>query len=472
MRPRLRILSCCLTVALILSTATVAAYDQQVTSTLWAEGYTVYTPGGEQIRRRRFIEDLHLGAWNLLPGSGDPYYRGPRLSIEIGLRLDTDFGVGKYESSPSSDLYYIPGLTPIQVDAMIAHLDARGLWNDTLDVRAGRQIRVDTLSFFAFDGVEARLHLPIGINLDTYLGYEVRGGQILGYDALELDGTDSGGRHGMESDRYPDRKEPKSRLAMGTELAVSPWRWLDTAVSFRAVGLGQPVADTRLGGRVFAGGEPVRGDVRLVWSPLVDIISEIDSEIAVTPWHPLVISIDYHLYRPLFESDSIFNVFDLSPQNDLGGRVEVRINDSLASAVWGFARLADGSAGLDGEADKALVAGVGGGFGGNYRTPTKEISARVSLLREWGESRIGGEIGGRKAVFSDRRLWLGVRCSMWHIDDAFSEYLSGNLGGYVFSARFRIADGAHLLGEFEHYLGTDRGQRFYALALLQLDLWR
>ena len=127
---------------------------------------------------------------------------------------------------------------------------------------------------------------------------------------------------------------------------------------------------------------------------------------------------------------------------------------------------------MDGESEDSAVAGAGGGLGGNYRTANRELSLRVSLLREWGESRYGGEIGGGQAVLPGRRLWLRIRCSVWHIDDAFSEYLSGNLGGYVLSARFRIADGAHVLGEFEHYLGSDRGQRFYALALLQLDLWR
>ncbi len=454
-------------------TATVEAYDQQVTSTLWAEGYSVQTPGGAVLRRRRFVEDLRLGAWNLIQGSDHPYYRGPRLSIEIALRLDTDFGVARNESRSSAESAYIPGLTAVQFDTMVAYLDARGLWNDTLGVRAGRQIRIDTLGFFAFDGAEIRLQLPIGVRLDTYLGYEVRGGQMMGYDQLELDGTDNGGRHDMESNLFPDRKDPVSRLVIGTELLIAPWDWFDAGLSFRAVGLSQPLADERLGGRLALGREPVRADARVVWSPLLDLLTEVDGEIAVTPVELLVVYLEYHYYKPMFEGDSIFNVFDLMDQNDLGGRVEVRLTKKISGAAWGFARLQDSSAGLSGNEEDALVVGAGGGIGGNYRTPSQEIHARFNMVHEWGESRYGGEIGGRQALLRSQRLWLGVRCSIWHIDDAFSKRLTGDLGGYVLSARFRIADGAHLLGEFENYVSNNGRDPFFSiLALFQLDLWR
>jgi hypothetical protein len=471
-RPRLTRAYLICAAALLFWAADAPSYDQQVASNLWAEGYSVYSPDGAVIRRRRFVEDLYLGAWNLLPGSGDPYYRGPRFSLEVSLRLDTDFGVGRYESRPSSESSFAPGVTPVQMDAVIAYMDARGLWRGALDLRAGRQIRLDTLGFFAFDGFETRLHVPIGAELDTYFGYEVRGGQVLGYDSFELDGTDSGGRHGMEEDRYPDRTEPKPRLAIGAELSVNPWSWLDAAVGFRAVGLSQPLADERVGGRMTLGAKPVWADAGIVWSPLVRRMNEVNARLTAAPWDRVALALDYNLYRPVFEGDSIFNVFDLSDQNDVCGRVDVRFDERISSAAWGCARLADESAGLSGDASDEMVAGAVGGVGGNYRTPLNELSARFSMVQEWGENRVGGEIGMGRGFFRGQRLWLRLRFSVWHIDDMFSEYFSGNLGGYVVSARFRIADGAYLLGEFEHYAGNERDQRFFVLALLQLDLWR
>ncbi|MDJ0764215.1 MAG: hypothetical protein QNJ97_14630 [Myxococcota bacterium] len=471
-RPGFKLIALSVALATALFSSALAAYDQQVSSNLWAEGYTVYTPGGGTISRRRFVEDLHLAAWHLVPGSADPYYRGPRLSIDLAMRLNTDFGIGKKESRPSQILHYVPGLTPVDVEMLVANLNIQGLWRDTLDLRLGRQIRIDTLGFTAFDGVEARFRLPLGIDVDTYVGYEVRGGHTLGFDALELDGTDTGGRHEMEADRYPDRTDPKPRLVIGAEVSFHPWSWLDAAIDYRAFDLLDTVSDERIGGRLGVGTDSIRIDARAVGSTLLMALSEVDAEFAFTPFSAVGFFIDYHLYRPVFEADSIFNVFDLAAQNDLGSRVELRLTEQLSTAVWAFVRLSDNSAGIDGNASDALLSGAGGGIGGRYKTGTRELSARVSILQEWGERRIGGEIGMGRGFFRSQRLWLRFRGSVWHIDDAFSELLAGNLAGYVFSARLRISEGAHLLGEFEHYVGSERDQRFVALMLLQLDLWR
>jgi hypothetical protein len=460
------------------------SYDQQVSSTLWAEGYSIPARDGSLVSRRRIVEDLHLAAWNLLADETDPYYRGPRLSIELGLRLDTDFAVTSEERDPDNQDAYVPGVNPLQLDVMFAYVDARGFWSGALDVRAGRQIRLDTLGYFAFDGAELVVYLPIGLSLSTFFGYEVRGGDLLGYDQLELDGVDSGGRDDeLDADRYGDRVNPRARSAVGTEISLTPLSWIDAGVSFRTVGLSQPVADQRLGGRLALGARPVRAFGRVVWSPLLDrqddlsaafveqtLVSEADAELEVTPHDAISVIAEYHLYRPTFEADSIFNVFNLLPQNDLGGRVVGRLGP-VGASVWGFARLADQSAGLSGDEADSTVSGAGGGIGGNYRTDTDRISARLSGLTEWGETRIGAELGGGHG-FLNGRLWLGLRGSYWRIDDDFSTKLSGDVVGYVASARFRIADGAEVLGEFENYYGGGREPRFVGLGILQLELWR
>ncbi len=422
--------------------------------------------------RRRFVEDLNLAAWNLMPGSEDPYYKGPRLYIDVALRLDTDLGVTRDESTASDAHGYVAGLSPVNLEAMVANVNIVGLWNNALDIRFGRQIRIDTLGFFAFDGLETRLHLPMGIGMDVFAGYEVRGGHALGFDTLELDGTDSGGRHDMEPGLYPDRTEPVARLAVGTELSISPWRWLDAGVNFRAVGLTGPIADERLGGRVSIGAEPVHGEARAVWCPVVGDMCEVDAEVAARIFKPVTVYLEYHLFRPVFEADSIFNVFDFARQNDVGGRVQVRLGKNFSSAAWGFARLSDGSAGLGGEQDDSLVSGAGGGLGANYRTSVFELSARGSAVKEWGEQQVGAEVGIGRGFFRGERLWLRARGSVWHIDDQFSERLSGNVAGYVLSTRFRLSHRAHVLGEFEQYAGGGRDARYRLLALLQLDLWR
>ncbi len=471
-------------IALFLIPSGVFGHDMQVSSELWAQGYSVPASDGSLISRRRLVEDLHLAAWNLLPGSDDPYYQGLRLSVEMSLRLDTDFSIAKNESDSSVADAYIPGLTPMQMDMMFVYLDARGFWEGVLDVRAGRQIRVDTIGFFAFDGIETVLHLPGYLAVSTYLGYEVKGGHRLGYDQLELDGVDSGGRDGMDPGTYPDREDPDSEMAFGTEVSWFPRSWLDVGAAVRVVGLSKEISSQLFGGRLDAGTDPLRFHGRIMWSPMLDrrddlsaavaegtLLREADAEITVTPVDALALSAEYHLFRPMFAADSIFNVFDLAPRRDLGGRLEVFPGGKVSVATWAYARMADQSAGLSGEEIDATVSGVGGGFGGNYRTLSNRFSSRVSALREWGESRVGAEIGGGHGFVSGR-LWLGLRLSYWHIDDDYSERFNGDLFGYMASARFRLLKGAHLAGELENYFSEGEDPRVVVLALLQLDLWR
>ena len=484
MRSRLAQLAAALLVLPLLPAKTANGSTQEVTSTLSAEGYSVPAADGSSISRRRFVEDLRLSAWDLLPGSADPYYRGPRLSLELELRLNTDFAVARSESDPDVAAGYSPGTRPLEMDAVIAYLSAVGLWNGALDARGGRQIRLDTVGFTAFDGLEATLHLPAGISISPFLGYEVRGGDLLGYDELELDGVDSGGRRGLEAERYPSRIDPEPRLAFGTEIGFSPRRWLDAAAAVRVVGLSQEVADQRVGGRIDAGQGPVRAHVRAVWSPLLDrqddfaaaaaegtAVSEADAELSIAPIDPLTVTAEYHLYRPVFEADSIFNVFDLTPRRDVGGRVDVDVTRATSVAVWGFTRLADESAGLDGDSEDSLLAGAGGGLGTTHRTARRSAAARVTGTREWGESRVGVELGGGHG-FLDNRIWLALRGTYWHIDDGLSSLFSGDIVGYLASVRVRLLEGAHVGAEFENYYGGGVGPRFVALGILQLDLWR
>ncbi|MCK9461884.1 MAG: hypothetical protein M0R80_19820 [Proteobacteria bacterium] len=484
MRPRLVQLAACLVALPLLAAGAAGGATQEISSTLSAEGYSIPAADGSMISRRRFIEDLRLSVWDLLPGSSDPYYRGPRLSLALELRLDTDFAVTNNESNPDIPESYSPGTRPLQMDAVIAYVSVVGVWDGALDARGGRQIRLDTIGYAAFDGLEATLHLPAGISVSPYLGYEVRGGNLLGYDELELDGVDSGGRRGLESDRYPSRIDPEPRPMFGTEIGFSPRRWLDAAAAVRVVGLSQEVADQRLGGRIDAGQGPLRAHVRAVWSPLLDrqddlgaaaaegtAVSEADAELRIAPVELLALTAEYHLYRPIFEADSIFNVFDLAPRRDVGGRMNVDVAKTVSFAAWGFARLADGSAGLSGEATDELLAGAGGGFGAAHRTSRRNASARVTGTREWGEDRVGVELGGGHG-FLDNRIWLAARGTYWHIDDGYSPRLSGDVVGYMASVRVRLLEGAHVAAELENYYGGGSAPRFVALGLLQLDLWR
>ena len=458
-----------------LSSYTAAGYDQQISADTSLEGYSVYSGNGTVLSRRRVVGNIDLGAWNILPGETDPYYKGPRLSADLSIRIMGDMGISKRETQPTSELGYVPGAEPVSFSFLTGYIDAHGFWKDTLDIRAGRQIRLDTLGFFAFDGIDTRLRLPAGITVVAYLGMEVRGGQSLGYDNFELDGTNRGDRSDLESDRYPDLEEPKPRMAGGCEVILAPWRWLEAAASFRAVGIVHDagnLADQRVGGRLDVHAGIFHADARTVYNAMVNTISEADGEVGVTPWDRVGISAEYHRYRPSFEGDSIFNVFDISPQNDVGGRIDARVNRLVKISGWGFARINEEGTGPNDDDGHNRVSGAGGGIGTDYRTPARSLSARFSMAEEWGERRIGAELGGGHGFLRKNRLWLSFRLSYWHIEDDFSELYRGDVAGYVLSGRFNITHRLRFLGEFEHYVGDGRPSRLTGYALLSMDLWR
>jgi hypothetical protein len=151
--------------------------------------------------------------------------------------------------------------------------------------------------------------------------------------------------------------------------------------------------------------------------------------------------------------------------------VNLEITGATAVAAWGFARLADGSAGLDGDSEDSLLAGAGGGLGTTYRSARRTGAVRVTGTREWGEDRVGVEVGGGHG-FLDNRIWIALRGTYWHIEDDMSSLFSGDILGYLASVRVRLLEGAHVGAEFENYYGGGSGPRFVALGILQLDLWR
>lgn len=440
------------------------ASDAFVSSALSAEGYSVPLRDGRRIRRRRIVEELRLSLWNVLPGSGDPYYDGPRVSGELTLRLDTDLAIGSAEDAS------LPGLEPLDAQALVAKIDAVGLLKDTLDVSAGRQIRVDSLGFFAFDGALMRLRPPVPVEITAYLGYEVRASSLWGFDALELDGTDSSGRRGVD-DGGPGQALAGRRGMMGAELSAGRIGDWEIFAAARTIGLGRRLADSRVGGGGSWGGAPVRLYGAAVYSTLLGTLTEADVTASWTVASKVTLGAEYHRFRPVFEGDSIFNVFDVTPRNDVGARIDLVITENLRTAAWGYVRVNDALAAEDGASWHADV-GVGGGWGSTWRSGSEMMTLRLSVDRQWGEMRTGGEWGVWRDFLSRERLRVGLRVSAWHIDDEFSELFSGNFAGYVASVRYRLDHRVEVIGELEHYAGGGHDSRVYAMAVLNVELWR
>src|SRR5688572_32411897 len=94
-------------------------YEAEVHATVDAQFYSLQSPFGEPLlRRRRYTDTLALSLDDLL-GSEKPL--GPSLSFRSRLRLDSDFGIEPAERDPASSRY-VPGLEQAPLDLMYAYL--------------------------------------------------------------------------------------------------------------------------------------------------------------------------------------------------------------------------------------------------------------------------------------------------------------------------------------------------------------
>ncbi|MBN2716198.1 MAG: hypothetical protein JXX14_10115, partial [Deltaproteobacteria bacterium] len=458
------------------------AYDQQLSTTLYASGYSVRAANGTLIDRRNILQELSLGAWNILPGSGTLDYDGPRLSIQANLRLGGDYGVNNSEMSIDRLDRFVPGLDAMYVEAVFAYVDLQGLANEHLDVRLGRIIRADTAGYAAFDGAELTLHWPFGIGVNGFWGYDVNRAKPFGYDSLALDGVDNVGRDGLDDAYLASLVETESAMVFGAEVTVTPSSWLDAALTFRQTGYGHRLQQQTVAGHLAAGTERVRSYVRVVTNPLLDrydnlggalregtLVSEATAELGMALGKKGWGSLGYELYRPVFMLDSIFNIFGQLGRRDMVVRYERRVSVRMQWATWSNVRFLDSKHAAPAAEQDTPVIGGGGGTGFNYGTFQQKLSGRVSVDNELGATRLGVEqsLGHR---YWDDRLWLSVRGSYWYVRDALYGK-SKHIAGYVLSANHQFNEKARALFEFENYYGADT-PRFVLTALIQLDVWR
>ena len=474
-----RILLCCI-VTLVVSAA--HAYDQQLTSTLYASGYSIRAANGTLIDRRNIVEEMYLGAWHILPGSDDPYYKGPRLSVEIDLRVGGDYAVNNNEMAPDRLDHYVPGLQAMGMEAVFAYVTLEGLADDHVDVTAGRIIRLDAVGYTALDGVGVSVHWPIGLNIRPFWGYEVQSGKPFGYDNLALDGVDNAGRDELDDAWFATLVDAEPTMKFGAEVALVPSGMVDIALAFQQAGYGHKLQQQTIAGHLAISGDRIHTFGRVVANPYLDrydnvwgalrqgtlvteASAEVSAEIARKSW----LSLSWELYRPVFTIDSIFNLFGQLGRRDLILRFEQRFSSTVQWASWSSIRFADDKGVSDSVEQDSWVIGGGGGAGVNLGSLMRKVSARASIEKELGTLRFGveQELGHR---FFSERLWLSVRGSLWYIRDSLYGTRE-TIGGYVLSANHRFTEKARTIFEFENYYGADH-PRFVVTALVQLDLWR
>lgn len=182
-----------LTVAMALLLAPEAgATAYQVFARTEAQAYHLRSWRGGDARpvllpRRRLVQTLALHVYEVVSGRD--------VSFESSVRVWAEFGL------PRADVQHLDGERNEDADLMKASLVLR---DGALEGELGRQLYLDAVDLFAFDGARVRYLLPGGLGAELYAGLWVKGTSFLGSGRYQPDGT---------------RESDARRLAAGVPLA-------------------------------------------------------------------------------------------------------------------------------------------------------------------------------------------------------------------------------------------------------------
>lgn len=190
--------------AALASAAPARAYDFSVHSRVIAQAYDLrsirLTGPDVFLGRRRYTQTLALDLIDL----GDLAARrrkekrhfGPTISFSSYLRVDHDFGDWTQGRVLSGGRFLdatdaVPELraSSLSLDLLYAYVDVRGLADGRVDLRVGRQLKVDALDWFAMDGATVHVETPAHVAIEAFGGLRVRDASPLGSYQVELDGT-------------------------------------------------------------------------------------------------------------------------------------------------------------------------------------------------------------------------------------------------------------------------------------------
>jgi hypothetical protein len=380
-------------------------YDWELQSETVGQGYQVrrLLDGGqaEMLSRRRLTQDLGLGVYNLAPEGWTDDGKRNQLYVVTRLRFETDFGTYPERAART----VIPELHRYDFTLLYGFVGGRDVFG-RVDFQLGRQISMDLMDFYSFDGLLVRVRAPGFLALEALGGAAVRSEWPLASPIFELDGT-------SRNNRDPDtRPKLEDGPAATVGAAVETWglRHFQSRLAFRAT-----ISATR--GRLE--GEPATAllDERLSWQaaaslwkgllqPMAGVrwdflqsrVDQAEAALRLKPWRRHSFVVEYFRSAPTFDGDSIFNVFATEPYQDLRAGWDF---DAAGVQVYarGFARFFAAADGAGGGAD------AGGAAGATLKLGRGRVRADVYFEDGYAGRRTGCDLRGAVEIV---RGWLAL----------------------------------------------------------------
>lgn len=359
----------------------------------------------------RIYTTLDVGGWSI----GD----GGDIDAVLSLRYDTDFGTGFHRDTPAG--VGIPAVDGRDdLDLMYLYVDWRNVVSGLLDLRVGRQLLLDDLTWYSLDGVKLTGHLwrsgEDGLDVELYAGLPVRIDLLFSSDPFLLDGTE-----------LDDASGVFGGVAFGGNAALRVLSGLSASVAYRQelefrqddlLNLNSNIAgaagasggltglvESRIAGSLGYTVRPAALD--LYGHATYDLLLEnLEQARAGATWHPgadFHVQAEYLRSRPRFAGDSIFNWFNIFPYDR--GRLELSLEVLPGLTI-----------------DGAYLAQV---FGGGEKGPKSDTTAGGEGATFLGSSWSHGPGGG-----------VSYRQANFGVGGAF-EVATNTGGNYAFGGNYR-----------------------------------
>jgi hypothetical protein len=468
--------------------AVAEATEVRISSRTIGEGYVIVAPGSESqlLQRRRLVQYINLGVYELLPPREVDQWRREdedgQLEIVASMRLRQEFG--NFLSGAGQDsgpvLQSVDGR---QIDLMFGYLQGRKI-GGFFDFRAGRQFESSGLDWYVFDGGWTRVNTPAHLAVEVFGGMQVNAAHVFGWPTMDLDGTSG--------------REPADRAGspmMGAAVSVIDIPWVHARVAYRKTftptGInrnileptGAPDDSVREGVLGATDQELVSATVNMnlakgVFSPFAAVRFNLGTlrlddttvgfGVAVSENH--AIRAQYLRTIPNFDLDSIFNIFNLQPFEDVRLSYQVRAGGGWTLLARGTMRMFrnEPTDTLGIVPPKRLSLGPGGGLSALWQH--KRAAVRADAFAQGGEGglRTGGSLDGQIRVARDR-IGIDLRSFFTRYADDQVPTREGFGLSFQAGADFKIWNGVHLTLLAEEMLSSYLVHAFRGLAMLSVD---
>ncbi|HET6584150.1 MAG TPA: hypothetical protein VFG69_11890, partial [Nannocystaceae bacterium] len=430
------------------------------------------------LSRRRLVQYIGLGVFRILPPRhADELTRAPedgQLQIVSSLRIRHDFGTfTRRATGPGAGV--LQSLDGRQIDLLYGYLEGQNM-GGWVDFRAGRQFEMSGLDFYAFDGGWVRARTPAHLAFEAFGGFAVDGTALFGYPTFELDGT-----HDQPTDKAPTP-------TVGAAFSLADVKWMDARFAWRRTFSPASLAKDLIapdGTRGLASGidqQFVSGQIalRLVDGKLspsaaarydlgTSRLSDTSAALtwAITDIH--TVRAQYIRTVPIFDLDSIFNVFMSEPIEDVRAVYEVRPGEhwTLYGRFQGRVFRARETA-LGEAPDRGTRFGGGGAGGATYRRRRFALRTDLYGLGGWGGMRIGGDVDTRTHVVYDRFAIDGRAYALYYKDEVTPDRNGWSLALQA-GGNLRLTHGIYLNLVGEQLFTPFYRTAFRALGVLSVD---